>query len=82
MLTATQRKALAFVGDYYNEHGLPPAIRDVAASCNMSVGNAHRVVVELTEAGYLERRPFRSSVSYWPTERGAELVSDLVRPAS
>jgi DNA-binding IclR family transcriptional regulator len=74
-VTPAHRGVLAFVAGYYREHQLPPAVRDVAAARGISVGTAHRLITDLTEDGYLERRPFRSSVSYWPTERAVELLS-------
>jgi SOS-response transcriptional repressor LexA len=66
----TARDALTFIVHYTDENGVPPSIRETAEALEASVGYTHRLVRELTDAGYLEQRALRRSTAYYPTAQG------------
>ena len=67
-ISSRQRDILKFIQCYLDEHGYPPAIRDISAGCGISstsVAVFH--LKKLEEKGYIRRRPDIS--------RGIELAS-------
>jgi len=57
-LSARQREILDFIQTYLEEHGYPPAIRDITAACSISSTSVAAFHLKrLEHKGYLRRRP-------------------------
>jgi hypothetical protein len=53
-MTPSQHQVLRFIADYQNANdGVSPSMRDIAAHCGFSVGNAHNRVSKLRKLGIL-----------------------------
>lgn len=53
------QKILEFVRAYYKEHGIPPTQPDIAEHVTgnrKNAGNLHRLIENLIEEGFLERK--------------------------
>ena len=76
-LRSIQERMLKFIGDFLQENGLPPTVRDIQHACEISSTSVVDYNLRLLQRdGYLRRRPDMA--------RGIELLDDsagLGRPA-
>ena len=72
-LRAIQERMLRFIGDFLQENGLPPTVRDIQHACEISSTSVVDYNLRLLQRdGYLRRRPDMA--------RGIELLDDSVGP--
>ena len=53
-LTILEAKILFFISEYIEKHNYPPAVREVAEGCYISVSVAHKYIKKLQNKGFIE----------------------------
>jgi repressor LexA len=57
-LTARQRRMLTFIGDYIDQHGYPPSVREIGAGTGLkALGSVLYQLGQLEAKGAIERPP-------------------------
>jgi len=69
-LTRRQKEVLSFVGEYLEEHGISPTLKEIADAMQVSKITVHEHVKALVAKGYLKKEPHisRSLVPSRPTD--------------
>jgi repressor LexA len=71
-LSSKQQKMLTFIRDFYQEHGLPPTVRDIQKACDISSTSVVDYNLHILQReGHIKRTPEMA--------RGIEVLEDGVR---
>lgn len=60
LLTVQQRRVLEAIRSYAEEHGYPPAIRDLSDATGLAISSVMHQVRQLEAKGWIRRAPGRS----------------------
>lgn len=75
----TTQAVFDFIGDYVNQHGYAPSVREIANSCFVSRSNVIRYLVILEEIGLIRRDP-RIARGISLTRKGMKLRKARLTP--
>lgn len=53
-------EVFAYICAYNQQHGYPPSVRNIAASCYMARSSAHQQLYRLEAKGWITREPGRA----------------------